>query len=639
MKVQAKRNWLVPALWLPASICTVWTVIAGKDVNWDLLNYHYYLPYELLGGRLTQDFFAASAQSYLNPIGYLPFYWMVSAGWHSVAVSVVLALLHGSSLTLLFVLGRKLFSHLEPGKQGLFAAFGTGLGAATWVFWPMVGSSFIDPLLVPLILAGLLLLLETTPRRVALAGALFGAAAALKYSNAIYVLAALPLALAAGGPRWRARLSAGLAFAAGAALAVTVLAGPWLSLLAREFGNPVFPLMNAWFKSTDWPAVNLVNARFSPRGFADALVLPFRMAALDRHLYSETFAPDARLAALLLAAIALPAARLRYALPPERALQSSDWRLVAFFATGWVFWVASSANGRYGLVLLLLAGLILARLVERLLPGRAAGVLLAVLLAVQLATSLVASPTRWYNAEPWSRRWLPYEAPVRALHEPALYLSVEILPMAVVAPFLDPASAFVNFRGQHSLPSDAPRLAALLERYRGHVRVLGRRLELVDGSPQPAAVGAYNAALRQLGYRVDTRDCFTIAWRPEQDPLSRVVNRIALTLPSAEPLSVVSCGLRSAPRDPADIEAERRMSAVFTRIEHRCALLRRQTAVTESFGSGWLRHYNGLDARLEALGGQVVLEHFDSGEVFDLGRVSDWQSDDAPLPAACAARL
>ena len=62
---------------LPAALCATWTVLAGKDVNWDLLNYHYYVPYQLLAGRLEQDFFAASAQSYLNPVGYLPFYLMV----------------------------------------------------------------------------------------------------------------------------------------------------------------------------------------------------------------------------------------------------------------------------------------------------------------------------------------------------------------------------------------------------------------------------------------------------------------------------------------------------------------------------------------------------------------------------------
>lgn len=179
---------------VPAALCVLWTLGAGKDVNWDLLNYHYYAPWQLLEGRLAQDFFAASAQSYLNPVGYLPFYLMVSSGWHSLLASSVLAALHSLNLALLYFLARRLFAHLPRREQTLFSCLGTALGAATWVFWPTVGSSFLDPLLLPLILGGLLMLLEDG-RRPLLAGALLGAAAALKYSNGIYVLAALPLVL------------------------------------------------------------------------------------------------------------------------------------------------------------------------------------------------------------------------------------------------------------------------------------------------------------------------------------------------------------------------------------------------------------------------------------------------------------
>jgi len=614
---------------VPGAVCALWTVVAGKDVNWDLLNYHYYVAYELLGGRLAQDFYAASAQSYLNPVGYLPFYLMVASGWHSVLVSVLLAVVHALSLSLLFLIARRLFAHLGGRDRVVFSCLATALGAATAVFWPTVGTSFLDPLLAPPMLAGLLLLLDGGPeraaRRAALAGALFGMAAALKYSNGIYVLAALPLALA---------MRAGLAYALGAALAIAAFAGPWFALLMREFGNPVFPLMNAWFESPHAPAVNMVSERFTPRDLAQALGFPFRIVALDRHVYSETFAPDVRLAALVVAALALPLAR---GARPENPLRAADWRLLGFLAAGTVLWIGTSANARYGLPVLLLAGLALARLAERLLRPDTARVALALLLAVQAAMSFAASPPRWFIAEPWSTRWLPYEAPERALRDPALYLSVELLPMAAVAPFVHPASSFVNFSGAHSLPSDAPRLVALLERHRGRVRAYGRRLELADGAPGAAAVKAYDDALRRLGYRLDPRECFTIAWRPEDDALSRAANRVAALSTSPDPLSVVSCALVQAPRDPADLEAERRMSAVFDRIEQRCpALLRGQTAVTEPFGNaGWARNYSGLDVRLEAFGGAVALHRYRSAAVLELGRVADWERHDAPLPAPC----
>ncbi len=618
------RAWLFG---LPAIVCAAWTVLAGKDVNWDLLNYHYYLPLELLEGRLQQDYFAASTQSYLNPIGYLPFYFMVSSGWHSVAASIVLALAHSLSIGTLYLLAWRLFGHREQRERVVLSCLAAALGAASAVFWPMVGTSFLDPLLVPPMLAGLVLLVDG--RRFALAGALFGIAAALKYSNAAFALAALPLALLGG-------VRAGAAYAAGGALAVAVLAGPWLALMMREFGNPVFPMLNAWFQSPEAPAGAMLSERFALPDAAAALAFPFRMALLDRSLYAETFAPDLRFAALAAAAAAAAVPWLSRR-GRASALRSADWRVLGFFALAALLWLLTSANGRYGLVVLLLSGVCLARLVDRLLPPAGARIALALLLALQLGAAAVAVHARWFIAEPWSRHWLPYAVPERALREPALYLTLESLTLSVLAPFVHPDSAFVNLRGQHSLPPDAPRLAALLERHRGQVRVLGRSLELAGGAPPPSEVKAYDDTLVRIGYRIDSADCFTIEWRPAvEDVVSRAANWLSRTPPANETLSAVSCALRPAQRDPAHAEAERRAAALFDRIEKACpSVFRGHTAVTEPLGGGWSRHYVGLDARLEAVGERIVLQRYRAGTHVDLGRQADWQGAGAALPPAC----
>jgi hypothetical protein len=636
-----ERSRRVLALALPALACSAWTLHAGKDLNWDLLNYHYYLPFELLEGRLRQDFFAASAQSYLNPVGYLPFYLMVAAGWHAVLVSVLLAAVHGLSIAFLFLVSWRLFAHLQARERAVFSCLASALGAATGLFWPTVGTSFLDPLLVPLMLGGLLLLLEGGERsacRATFAGMLFGAAAALKYSNAIFVLAALPLAAAMPGATGAARLRLTLCYAAGAGGAIATLAGPWMVLLAREFGSPVFPLFNAWFRSPDALPVNLLSARFSPGDLASALLLPFRMILPDRSVYAEILAPDIRFAALSIAGVSLLVAgttqRFRSA---GNALTGTDARLLAFFGAGTVLWLASSGNGRYALVLMLLAGACLARLVERLLPVAAARIAVAALLAVQIAMVVLATPARWFIAEPWSRSWLPYEVPEPVLAKQALYLTVELLPMAVLAPLAHPGSAFVNFRGQNSIPPDSPRLKALLERHRGQVRTLGRGLKSVDGKLPDDQLEAYDATLLRIGYRVNPADCLSIAWRPDDaDWLSRAANAFSRAEPSGERLSVVTCALLPAVRDPAEAAKEARASALFDRLEKSCPrLFRGQTAVTEPFGRGWSRYYVGLDARLEALGSRVVLNRFRVGTHSDLGAVTELEQPGAPIPAAC----
>lgn len=634
------RRALLFVFGVPAALCAAWTVYAGKDVNWDLLNYHYYGPFQLLAGRLQQDFFAASAQSYLNPVGYLPFYLMVSAGWHSVAASIALAVLHSTSIALLYLLAWKMFAHLPARSRMVFSVLAAALGAATSVYWATVGSSFLDPLLVPLVLGGLLLLLDEKPhavRRAVMAGVLFGAAAALKYSNAVFALAALPIAAATPGLRGAARWRACLGYIGGGALALGLLAGPWFALLAREFGNPVFPLMNGWFRSPDAPPINMVGERFGVAGLGELLTFAFRMIPLDRSLYAENFAPELRFAALLAATVVLAAMTLVRRAPGGAGLSGADRRVLVFFGAGLALWLATSANARYGLAVLLIAGVCLARIAERLMPSAAARIALALLLALQLGMTGVAAPSRWFIAEPWSRSWLPYEVPEQALREPALYLTVEVLPMAVVAPLMHPASSFVNFRGQHSIAPNSPRLALLLARHQGRVRTLGRSLEAVEGKPPPGALKRYDDTLVRIGYRVDTDDCFRMAWRPDSgDPLSRAANRLANPRPSDEPLSVVSCALRPAVRDPLEAKLELRFSVVFDRIEKTCPrLFRGQTAVTEPLVNGWSRNYAGLDARLEAFGDHVILNLYRAGRHVDLGALSAWDHEDAPVPAPC----
>lgn len=638
------RVKLLSVFAVPAVLCAMWSVLAGKDVNWDLLNYHYYVPYEWLHGRLGQDYFAASAQSYLNPIGYLPFYAMVASGWHSVLASMALAAFHGTAIALLYLIAWRLFEHRPVAERRLLAVLAAALGACTAVFWTTVGSSFLEPLLAVPMLAGLALLLHPASagwqRRTFIAGLLFGIATALKYYNAIFALAALPVVLAAPRASGRQALRAAVAYAAGGIAALALLAGPWMALMWREFGNPVFPLLNGWFQSPDAPPANVFAGRFAISGWVDALAFPFLLAVPAWMRYAEISAPDLRFAVLAVAAIALPVLARTLRCPSgSMPLRAVDWRVFAFFVASFLLWLLTSANGRYGMIVLLLTGLCLARLAERLLPLAAARIALLVLLIAQVAACLMASASRWYLADRWSTAWLPFVVAERAKEEPALYFSVETLPMAAVVPFFHPDSSFVNLRGQYSIAPGAPRVHALVQRHAGRVRVFGRYLRLDEhGKPFAQVVEVYDRTLVRHGYRIDPSDCFRIAWRPdESDLLSRAANWFARQPePHDKALSLGSCALQAAQRDADDVESERRVSAAFDRVESRCQmLLRGQRALTEPMGKEWLRNYPALDARLLTEREHVILERYLALAYIDLGPLANWQHDGAALPVAC----
>jgi hypothetical protein len=254
----------------------------------------------------------------------------------------------------------------------------------------------------------------------------------------------------------------------------------------------------------------------------------------------------------------------------------------------------------------------------------------------------MASPARWAIAERWSAAWLPYVPDPRGVTEPALYLTVETLTMAAVAPFLHPGSAFVNLRGQYSIAPGTARLEELLARYPGKARALGRHLRLgKDGKPRDEVVSAYDSTFIRYGYRIDASDCYGVEWRPDDgDALSRAANWIAgqPEVHSAS-LSLGSCALRPAQRDPREIEAERRVSLAFDRIELACpALFRGQRALTEALGKEWMRNYPALDARLETQGDVVILDRYLALNYFNLGSLAAWQKGEAALPDACRAR-
>ena len=644
MRIHAGPAVALVVFCISTVLCVAWTLIAGKDLNWDLLHYHYYDAHALLEWRIRQDYFAASTQSYLNPLGYVPFYLMVSAGWHSALVSMLLAAVHGTSLTLLFCIGWILFAHRAPRERLIASAFAAALGSASAVFWATVGTSFLDPLLVVPMLAGVLLMIGARPEnavaRAGWAGILFGAGAALKYSNAFFALAALLLAVTMPATGRPARMRALAAYIGGGAVSTTVLAGPWLATMYREFGNPFFPHLNAIFRSPDFPPINLVAARYAPQTLWEVLTFPFRLVSHSSMTYAEISAPDLRIAALGVFAAALGVAvalRRRHAPPDSAALGTIENRLLAFFALALLLWILTSANGRYGMFVLLLAGPCLARLADRLMPFRGASTVILIMLGVQILACVNVSTARWFVSERWSSDWFPFLAPERARSTPALYFTVEAQAMGAVVPFLHPGSSFVNLRGQHSLTSGRNRVGDLLARHSGNVRVLGRALRAGPyGAPRQDVIDAYDSTLMRFGFRIDPGDCFTIGWRPEgDDRLSRWANRVSSETGSRERImSLGSCALRKAMRDPREIDEERRISVIFDRIERSCPrLFRGQTSVTERLGGEWSRDYVGLEARMETHSGHVVLVPYFKLKYVHLGGLAEWDRDGAPPPA------
>lgn len=489
-------------------------LLLGKDLGWDALAYHLYAGFSAAEHRFGADYFAASSQGYLNPYAHLPFYLLLRHGAAPQLVVAALALFHLLNLLIIFEIGMFLNRRTDGRVAWIAVGLGVLLAFLNPVFILELGTSFNEiSTSVPLLAGWYLLVREfAAPRRpwIALAGMLIGIAAALKLSNLMFTVTALPLLLMAPvSPR--RRLQSVLVFAV-AGLAGALLAGGWWAWqLWESFGNPLFPFFNQYFKSPDFINSPIQHQRFMPHGWLDAALRPFAMALPKGGIHIETVAPDLRYAALLLLlclfGLKTMLRRWRHIDPivpfqSQRALTA----LTASLALAWLAWLASSGNSRYFLAMASLTGVVLASLLVRFSAGRrffAYGA--AALLVLQGATVGSTAAHRWDPAG-WGQAWFEFEIPPALREQPALYLHVSTLPASFLLPSLPAGSGMINLGGQVALAENR-KIRALLDQHRGQVRVMRR----ARSDTTPKAV-EFNYALIPFGLEADLDSCETIVY-------------------------------------------------------------------------------------------------------------------------------
>lgn len=640
----------------------LWTWFTGKDLNWDSKNYHFYAAYQWTENRLSKDFMAASVQSYFNPLGYLPFYWMVCANLHSLVIGTVLAVIHAINLLLVAVIASSL---VPPAAKWRFMwiVLSVLVAAINPVFATEVGSTFIDITTSIFVLAAYALCIRWLAREEAatggtrnehlidlqiwtIAGLFLGIGCGLKLTNAIYAVALWP-AIFGKRQALSCYIRRTLCYAAAGIIGFVIIDGYWAWRLFQEFGNPVFPLANTFFKSPDFPAFNIKDTRFIPESLSEALLLPVRALVPEPNVYVEVWAPDVRFCALfvLLACVAVkfvrrPAKHVETertgAQPESRALA---W-LIAIWSFSYVLWLYTSGNARYFIPSLLLLGPLIVALSLRLIGAhRFAVYALALLLFWQVAFESV-SQHRW-SPSGWTQTWFEVRAPEKLARTPYLYLSPTVQTATYLAPFLHSGSAFANVGGQVPIARNSPggkRIESLVREYGGHIRSLIpiNPIKGMGDVKNASLVRSFDGIYERFGLQTDPTSCETIEVMDSAgtEPgvgfksLKHAAENDNPYIPGA-----VSCLLvpRSG-RGELDSELARRVDSVFDRIERTCPWRFSPAAmVTKKFRTTWARSYfnsattlfyspENDDLAYEVLGGATV----------SMGKLNDWEGRDLP---------
>lgn len=641
-------------------IAIAWTLFAGKDVPWDALHYHVYAGFSALNDRFAADFFPAGPQTYLNPYSHLPLYLMVRAEWPSLAIGITLACLHSVMLWMTYELACAVSRRADGTAPLAVTLPALALALMNPVLLQEIGSTFTDVTTGALALGGYAALANAFTggrlRLVALGGALLGAAAALKLSNAFLALVpALPLVLGCVATP-RQRLRALLAFAAAAFAAAMVVAGPWAWRLEQAFGNPVFPMLNDVFRAPGFttaaahapvtpapPAtvqaapvdavVRLFNAmrdpRFLPSSLAEALARPFDMLRAKRLIHTETMAADARYAGLLLLPVLALAAwawrRWRGTPAIERPSGRAYACLAAAFVISWVAWLAISGNSRYFLPMACVAGVLLATGLHRILAvaPRALAYSLVVVFGVQGLLLWQASEARW-SAQPWSGPWLQATIPPRLQTEPYLYLPMDWQSQSFLLPWLAPGSGMLGI--STGITPEAPggqRAQALIDANAGQLRLL-KLVQAIesDGRPVAPAASTFDDPLRRFGLRVDTADCDYITYKGNAD----VVERAGPRSGARDVVYVYTCRVVPGPGlSDAERARQRVADLVLDRVEDACPDLFPRGAPSQRSGGIWRRKYADIVTWVNDEGAVRFADLIRGGGDFvALGREEDW---------------
>jgi hypothetical protein len=628
--------------------------VLGKDMAWDMLNYHLYLGFSALNDRFGQDYFAAGTLSYLNPFAYMPFYAMVRAGLPALAICSVFAAVHSIILWLSFELGVAVC----PSKDGHTRVFAGSCAVALALMNPIlmqqIGSCFADITTAEFALGGWVLLASAVrvPRisRVIYAGLILGAASALKLSNALSAVSAFAM-LAMLPLGWRGKVRYGSFYGISLGIGFAVIATPWSYRLEKIFGNPMFPMFNAVFRSPEFPTESTGTAyRFIPDSIGEALWRPFAMIDPVQMVHEELSAPDPRYAVLVVLAILFVLRwvwqRFGRASPPTQLNEST--RVLAALGCGlvvdWILWLHISGNSRYVLAMACVAAAVIVGILFRLFESRpkVRNYILAIILVTQTIQLYMGAEYRW-NGAPWGGRWLDISVPQKLETEPNLYLTTGMQSNSFLAPFLAKHSGFVNVVGGYTLNpegANGARVRELIRRFSPNLRALFPSIRPYEIAEGRLPTSQFDDAFVSFGLRPDMHDCATITVHGLPPD---VEVRYETTLPE-EPQNrdtsyVEACRLVPDTLDRSTLIARQRtVDLVFDHLEDACPKLfqpRRQ--VTVHYGGAWLRPYGATDILAWISGGRVkIRDQVRPKGLIDVGSEGDWAK--APLRLDCGKR-
>jgi len=363
------------------------SLFLGRDINWDLKNYHYYNAYAFLENRLDFDIVPAQLQTFINPLADLPFYWLVKY-FPSWVAGFVLGIIHGCNLSIVLLIFWKIFRISNKSLKLLIAASLAVISGIAPGFISELGNTMNDNLVSLFVLSPILILVQSSKIiskkdspdlfQIVMAGLIMGLGVGLKQTIGIFALASA-LALLRLHVSWLDRFKSLVVYGSSGLIGGIITAGYWSWKLWSRFGNPFFPFYNDIFKSPYFTSTPFNWDLFLPNQPWKYLVWPL-LFSRDGSLVNPLQFFDIRFALLYLLCLAWLLLTIRkYVLSGNQKpvvkseymfdLKSGNY-VLTFFLVSFVLWMIQFSNYRYMISLEILVPLCFLIILERMISTK-----------------------------------------------------------------------------------------------------------------------------------------------------------------------------------------------------------------------------------------------------------------------------
>ena len=437
-------------LFLAAAAAAVFVYQRGQDLNWDLLNYHFYTGYALLTGRYAHDIAAAGLQSFLHPatnvfayvsLRYLPFPF---SAWTILLVQL-------ASLPAVALIAREVGKGLGYHQSSVSQMLAILLCLLSPLWWSELGTTFFSSWIAPVILWGGYLLIRClsgvriSHRSLFLAGAMLGLASGLKLTNAPFAVAAFCVLLLLYDGDLRLFTRRAMIFVAGGLFGFLLTAW-WYVYLWVEWKSPLFPLYNAIFASPYYDLESYRDIRWKFFSFHEFWNYLYQ-SAVGTIKTSEIEFADTRI--LLICALVPIAVLISFLRRPAAAVGKPAVAVMVFVGVSFGLWAALFAYQRYLIPVELLLGLVAWVLIAQIFTRESFRVAALAVLVVVCALSLKVPDWGHAKVDVGTNKPFSLVLPQKLTSTPAQYLVVGA-PISYVLPYFDSDSVFygLNFSKQ-----------------------------------------------------------------------------------------------------------------------------------------------------------------------------------------------